>query len=144
MDDLIAFLAARVGARQALIMQAVNKAKGGDTMNRGETKVAVEQRIRGLTDLDLDAVNQMINEIEATRRILLAHRTTVSEKVPGFPLYGSEYWCETCHVPADEAELRTGASRCACWRCPTPTTRTTASAGAPDGNPVARRALHPV
>ena len=103
MDDLIAFLAARVGARQALIMQAVNKAKAGDTMNRGETKVAVEQKIRGLTDLDLDAVNQMINEIEATRRILLAHRTTVSEKVPGFPLYGSEYWCETCHVPADEA-----------------------------------------
>ncbi|MDQ7803383.1 DUF6221 family protein [Amycolatopsis sp. A133] len=103
MDDLIAFLAARVGARQALIMQAVNKAKAGETMNRGETKVAVEQRIRGLTDLELDVVNQMINEIEATRRILLAHRTTVSEKVPGFPLYGSEYWCETCHVPADEA-----------------------------------------
>ncbi|HEY3477253.1 MAG TPA: DUF6221 family protein [Streptomyces sp.] len=103
MDDLIAFLAARVGARQALIMQAVNKSKAGEAMNRGETKVAVEQRIRGLTDLDLDAVNQMINEIEATRRILLAHRTTVSEKVPGFPLYGSEYWCETCHVPADEA-----------------------------------------
>ncbi|MFI5586729.1 DUF6221 family protein [Amycolatopsis sp. NPDC051758] len=103
MDDLIAFLAARVGARQALIMQAVNKAQAGDAMNRGETKVAVEQKIRGLTDLDLDAVNQMINEIEATRRILLAHRTTVSEKVPGFPLYGSEYWCETCHVPADEA-----------------------------------------
>jgi hypothetical protein len=102
-DDLIAFLAARVGARQALIMQAVNKAKAGETMNRGETKVAVEQRIRGLTDLELDVVNQMINEIEATRRILLAHRTTVSEKVPGFPLYGSEYWCETCHVPADEA-----------------------------------------
>jgi hypothetical protein len=102
-DDLIAFLAARVGARQAMIMQAVNKAKAGDAMNRGETKVAVEQKIRGLTDLDLDAVNQMINEIEATRRILLAHRTTVSEKVPGFPLYGSEYWCETCHVPADEA-----------------------------------------
>nr|WP_225956939.1 DUF6221 family protein [Amycolatopsis lexingtonensis] len=100
---MIAFLAARVGARQALIMQAVNKAKAGDTMNRGETKVAVEQKIRGLSDLDLDAVNQMINEIEATRRILLAHRTTVSEKVPGFPLYGSEYWCETCHVPADEA-----------------------------------------
>ncbi|MEV4057601.1 MULTISPECIES: DUF6221 family protein [unclassified Amycolatopsis] len=103
MDDLIAFLAARVGARQALIMQAVNKAKAGETMNRGETKVAVEQKIRGLTDLELDVVNQMINEIEATRRILLAHRTTVSEKVPGFPLYGSEYWCETCHVPADEA-----------------------------------------
>ncbi|GAB3142276.1 DUF6221 family protein [Amycolatopsis sp. NPDC004378] len=103
MDDLIAFLAARVGARQAMIMQAVNKSKAGDAMNRGETKVAVEQKIRGLTDLDLDAVNQMINEIEATRRILLAHRTTVSEKVPGFPLYGSEYWCETCHVPADEA-----------------------------------------
>ena len=103
MDDLVAFLAARVGARQALIMQAVNKAKAGETMNRGETKVAVEQKIRGLTDLDLEAVNQMINEIEATRRILLAHRTTVSEKVPGFPLYGSEYWCETCHVPADEA-----------------------------------------
>ncbi|WP_410669192.1 DUF6221 family protein [Amycolatopsis sp. cmx-4-68] len=103
MDDLIAFLAARVGARQALIMQAVNKAKAGEGMNRGETKVAVEQRIRGLTDLELDVVNQMINEIEATRRILLAHRTTVSEKVPGFPLYGSEYWCETCHVPADEA-----------------------------------------
>ncbi|MEV6878854.1 DUF6221 family protein [Amycolatopsis sp. NPDC051128] len=103
MDDLIAFLAARVGARQALIMQAVNKAKAGETMNRGETKVAVEQRIRGLTDLELDVVNQMINEIEATRRLLLAHRTTVSEKVPGFPLYGSEYWCETCHVPADEA-----------------------------------------
>ena len=103
MDDLIAFLAARVGARQALIMQAVNKAKAGESMNRGETKVAVEQKIRGLTDLDLEAVNQMINEIEATRRILLAHRTTVSEKVPGFPLYGSEYWCETCHVPADEA-----------------------------------------
>ena len=103
MDDLIAFLAARVGARQAMIMQAVNKAKAGDAMNRGETKVAVEQKIRGLTDLDLDAVNQMINEIEAARRILLAHRTTVSEKVPGFPLYGSEYWCETCHVPADEA-----------------------------------------
>jgi hypothetical protein len=102
-DDLIAFLAARVGARQALIMQAVNKAKAGETMNRGETKVAVEQRIRGLTDLELDVVNQMINEIEATRRILLAHRTSVSEKVPGFPLYGSEYWCETCHVPADEA-----------------------------------------
>jgi hypothetical protein len=102
-DDLIAFLAARVGARQALIMQAVNKAKAGETMNRGETKVAVEQKIRGLTDLELDVVNQMINEIEATRRILLAHRTTVSEKVPGFPLYGSEYWCETCHVPADEA-----------------------------------------
>ena len=103
MDDLIAFLAARVGARQALIMQAVNKAKAGETMNRGETKVAVEQKIRGLTDLELDVVNQMINEIEATRRLLLAHRTTVSEKVPGFPLYGSEYWCETCHVPADEA-----------------------------------------
>ncbi|WP_328458649.1 MULTISPECIES: DUF6221 family protein [unclassified Amycolatopsis] len=103
MDDLIAFLAARVGARQALIMQAVNKAKAGETMNRGETKVAVEQRVRGLVDLELDVVNQMINEIEATRRILLAHRTTVSEKVPGFPLYGSEYWCETCHVPADEA-----------------------------------------
>lgn len=103
MDDLIAFLAARVGARQALIMQAVNKAKGGEAMNRGETKVAVEQRVRGLVDLELDVVNQMINEIEATRRILLAHRTTVSEKVPGFPLYGSEYWCETCHVPADEA-----------------------------------------
>ncbi|MFJ7216804.1 DUF6221 family protein [Amycolatopsis sp. NPDC098790] len=103
MDDLIAFLAARVGARQALIMQAVNKAKAGESMNRGETKVAVEQKIRGLTDLELDVVNQMINEIEATRRILLAHRTTVSEKVPGFPLYGSEYWCETCHVPADEA-----------------------------------------
>ena len=103
MDDLIAFLAARVGARQALIMQAVNKAKAGESMNRGETKVAVEQRIRGLIDLELDVVNQMINEIEATRRILLAHRTTVSEKVPGFPLYGSEYWCETCHVPADEA-----------------------------------------
>ncbi|MFG1644834.1 DUF6221 family protein [Amycolatopsis sp. NPDC049252] len=103
MDDLIAFLAARVGARQALIMQAVNKAKAGESMNRGETKVAVEQRIRGLVDLELDVVNQMINEIEATRRILLAHRTTVSEKVPGFPLYGSEYWCETCHVPADEA-----------------------------------------
>jgi hypothetical protein len=102
-DDLIAFLAARVGARQALIMQAVNKAKAGESMNRGETKVAVEQRIRGLIDLELDVVNQMINEIEATRRILLAHRTTVSEKVPGFPLYGSEYWCETCHVPADEA-----------------------------------------
>jgi hypothetical protein len=102
-DDLIAFLAARVGARQALIMQAVNKAKGGEPMNRGETKVAVEQRVRGLVDLELDVVNQMINEIEATRRILLAHRTTVSEKVPGFPLYGSEYWCETCHVPADEA-----------------------------------------
>jgi hypothetical protein len=102
-DDLIAFLAARVGARQALIMQAVNKAKAGEVMNRGETKVAVEQKIRGLTDLELDVVNQMINEIEATRRILLAHRTTVSEKVPGFPLYGSEYWCETCHVPADEA-----------------------------------------
>jgi len=102
-DDLIAFLAARVGARQALIMQAVNKAKAGETMNRGETKVAVEQRVRGLIDLELDVVNQMINEIEATRRILLAHRTTVSEKVPGFPLYGSEYWCETCHVPADEA-----------------------------------------
>ena len=103
MDDLIAFLAARVGARQAMIMQAVNKTKAGEAMNRGETKVAVEQKIRGLTDLDLEAVNQMINEIEATRRILLAHRTTVSEKVPGFPLYGSEYWCETCHVPADEA-----------------------------------------
>ena len=103
MDDLIAFLAARVGARQALIMQAVNKAKTGESMNRGETKVAVEQRVRGLIDLELDVVNQMINEIEATRRILLAHRTTVSEKVPGFPLYGSEYWCETCHVPADEA-----------------------------------------
>ncbi|GHG43525.1 MULTISPECIES: DUF6221 family protein [Amycolatopsis] len=103
MDDLIAFLAARVGARQALIMQAVNKAKAGEAMNRGETKVAVEQKIRGLTDLELDVVNQMINEIEATRRILLAHRTTVSEKVPGFPLYGSEYWCDTCHVPADEA-----------------------------------------
>jgi len=102
-DDLIAFLAARVGARQAMIMQAVNKTKAGEAMNRGETKVAVEQKIRGLTDLDLEAVNQMINEIEATRRILLAHRTTVSEKVPGFPLYGSEYWCETCHVPADEA-----------------------------------------
>jgi hypothetical protein len=102
-DDLIAFLAARVGARQALIMQAVNKAKAGEPMNRGETKVLVEQRIRGLSDLELDVVNQMINEVEATRRILLAHRTTVSEKVPGFPLYGSEYWCETCHVPADEA-----------------------------------------
>lgn len=108
MDDLIAFLAARVGQRQAMIMQAVNKAKAGDNLNRGETKVAVEQRIRGLADLELDVVNQMINEIEATRRILLAHRTTVAEKVPGFPLYGSEYWCETCNVPADEA----GANWC--------------------------------
>lgn len=103
MDDLIAFLAARIGQRQALIMQAVNKAKGSESLNRGETKVAVEQRVRSLADLELDVVNQMINEVEAARRILLAHRTTVSEKVPGFPLYGSEYWCETCHVPADEA-----------------------------------------
>ncbi|MEW2507380.1 DUF6221 family protein [Amycolatopsis sp. NPDC047767] len=103
MDDLIAFLAARVGQRQALIMQAVQKAKTGEALNRGETKVAVEQRVRALGDTELDVVNQMINEVEVTRRIMLAHRTTVSEKVPGFPLYGSEYWCETCHVPADEA-----------------------------------------
>ncbi|MFD9889100.1 DUF6221 family protein [Amycolatopsis sp. NPDC058986] len=103
MDDLIAFLAARVGQRQALIMQAVNKAQAGEPLSRGETRVVVEQRIRALSDMELDVVNQMINEVEATRRILLAHRTTVSEKVPGFPLYGSEYWCETCHVPGDEA-----------------------------------------
>ncbi|MEC3981557.1 DUF6221 family protein [Amycolatopsis sp. H20-H5] len=103
MDDLIAFLAARVGQRQALIMQAVKKAKSGESLNRGESKVVIEKRIRGLTDMELDVVSQMINEIEATRRILLAHRTTVSEKVPGFPLYGGEYWCETCHVPSDEA-----------------------------------------
>ncbi|MBB4684728.1 DUF6221 family protein [Amycolatopsis jiangsuensis] len=103
MDDLIAFLAARVGQRQALIMQTVRKQQAGDQLTRGEAKVSVEQRIRALGDGELDVVNQMINEIEATRRIMLAHRTTVSEKVPGFPLYGSEYWCETCHVPADEA-----------------------------------------
>jgi len=102
-DDLIAFLAARVGQRQAVIMQAVKKTEINESLNRGETKVVIEKKIRSLNDIELDAVNQMINEIEATRRLLQAHRTTVSEKVPGFPLYGNEYWCETCHVPADEA-----------------------------------------
>jgi hypothetical protein len=131
-DDLIAFLAARVGARQALIMQAVNKAQAGDAMNRGETKVAVEQKIRGLTDLDLDAVNQMINEIEATRRRSRVFRSTAAN---------TGVRPATC-PPTRPAP--TGASPCGCWRCPTPTTRTTASAGAPDGNPVARRALHRV
>ncbi|QXV58313.1 DUF6221 family protein [Amycolatopsis sp. TNS106] len=103
MDDLIAFLAARVGQRQALIMQAVKKTEINESLTRGETKVVIEKKIRSLNDLELDTVNQMINEIEATRRLLQVHRTTVSEKVPGFPLYGNEYWCETCHVPADEA-----------------------------------------
>ncbi|RJQ85238.1 DUF6221 family protein [Amycolatopsis panacis] len=103
MEDLIAFLAARVGQRQALIMQAVRRQQAGEQLTREEAKVPVEQRIRALGDVELDVINQMINDIEVTRRIMLAHRTTVAEKVPGFPLYGSEYWCETCHVPADDA-----------------------------------------
>jgi hypothetical protein len=84
-------------------MQAVKKTEISESLNRGETKVVIEKKIRSLNDIELDVVNQMINEIEATRRMLQTHRTTVSEKVPGFPLYGNEYWCETCNVPADEA-----------------------------------------
>jgi len=101
-DDLIAFLNAQVNQRQALLMQAVKQGKLGERMDRGGSKVVIEMRIRGLGDTELDVVNQMIQEIEGTRLLLKAHQTTVSEKVPGFPLHGSEYWCETCHVPADE------------------------------------------
>lgn len=103
MDDLIAFLTTQVNQRQALLMQAVKQGKLGERVDRSASKVVIEMRIRGLGDAELDVVNQMISEIEGFRLLLKAHQTTVSEKVPGFPLHGSEYWCETCNVPADEA-----------------------------------------
>ena len=103
MDDLIAFLTTQVNQRQALLMQAVKQGKLGDRVDRSGSKVVIEMRIRGLGDNELDVVNQMISEIEAFRLLLKTHQTTVSEKVPGFPLHGSEYWCETCNVPSDEA-----------------------------------------
>jgi hypothetical protein len=102
-DDLIAFLTTQVNQRQALLMQAVKQGKLGERLDRSGSKVVIEMRIRGLGDTELDVVNQMISEIEAFRDLLKVHQTTVSEKVPGFPLHGSEYWCETCHVPSDEA-----------------------------------------
>ena len=103
MDDLIAFLTAQVNQRQALLMQAVKQGKLGNPMDRSRSTVAIEMRIRGLGDTELDVINQMIQEIEAVRLLLEEHHTTVSEKGPGFPLHGNEYWCETCHVPGDEA-----------------------------------------
>lgn len=103
MDDLIAFLTTQVNQRQALLMQAVKQGKLGDRVDRSGSKVVIEMRIRGLGDTELDVVNQMISEIEAFRLLLKTHQTTVQEKVPGFPLHGSEYWCETCNVPSDEA-----------------------------------------
>ncbi|MFD8492072.1 DUF6221 family protein [Amycolatopsis sp. NPDC059657] len=103
MDDLVAFLKARVTERQSLIMRAVKKTKSGERLDRGESKVVIEKRIRALTELELDVVNQMVQESETVRRILATHRTAVNDQVPGFPLYGRDYWCETCHVPSDEA-----------------------------------------
>lgn len=103
MDDLVAFLTEQLNQRQALLIHAVKQGRLGNQMDRSRSKVVIEMRIRGLGDTELDVVNQMIQEVEATRLLLKAHTTTVSEKVPGFPMHGSEYWCETCHVPADEA-----------------------------------------
>jgi hypothetical protein len=101
--DLVSFLTARVAERQAVIMNAVRKSRTGERTDRGESKVVIEQRIRGMADVELDVVNQMIQEVEAVRRIMGAHRTSVTDRVPGFPMHGGEYWCETCHVPGDEA-----------------------------------------
>ncbi|WP_020671980.1 DUF6221 family protein [Amycolatopsis nigrescens] len=103
MDDLVAFLTARVNQRQAMIMQAVQKARIGERLSYGEAKVAIEQRVHSLDDDELDVVNRMVRETEATQGILQEHRTTTADRVPGFPSHGSEYWCVTCHVPADEA-----------------------------------------
>jgi hypothetical protein len=102
-DDLVAFLAARIGERQALIMRAVNKSNLGEPLDREEFKVRSEMRIRSLGQVELEVINQMIQEVEATRGICELHRTSVAEKVPGFPRYGADYWCEVCHVPSDTA-----------------------------------------
>ncbi|WP_158880471.1 DUF6221 family protein [Amycolatopsis anabasis] len=103
MDDLIAFLTARVNERQALIMRAVNKSDAGEALDREEFKMRTEMRVRSLGEVDLEVINQMIHEVEAVRRIYQEHRTTVSDRVPGFPRYGRDYWCEVCHVPGDSA-----------------------------------------
>jgi hypothetical protein len=102
-DDLVAFLTAQVNKRQILIMHAVKQGKLGDRDDRSGSKVVIEMRVRGLGDTELDVVNRMIQELEAVRLLLNEHQTTVTEKVPGFPMHGSEYWCQTCHVPGDEA-----------------------------------------
>lgn len=102
-DDLSTFLNARVNDRQAVIMRVVNKRDHGESLDRTEFKVHTEMRLRGLGQVELEVINQMVNEVEAIRRICQEHRTTVSEKVPGFAMHGSDFWCETCHVPSDSA-----------------------------------------
>lgn len=103
MPDLVAFLSARVAERQATILHAVKNRRSGASGGPLEDRVTLEMRIRALGDGELDVVNQMVNEVEAVRRIMEEHRTTVSDRVPGFPVHGSEYWCRTCHVPSDES-----------------------------------------
>lgn len=103
MDDLVTFLTKRVTERQALIMQTVKKGQSGAKLGPRDLTAHAEMRIRGMGSLELEAINRMIQEVEATRLIVAAHETAVNERVAGFPLYGSDYWCETCHVPSGEA-----------------------------------------
>ncbi|MBN6037447.1 DUF6221 family protein [Amycolatopsis sp. 195334CR] len=102
MTDLVAFLTARVNERQSLIMRTVQKGKAGDQLDRADLATQTEMRIRGLGTVELESINRMIREVEATRLIVEAHETTVTDRVAGFPLYGGDYWCEICHVPGGE------------------------------------------
>ncbi|GAA1988180.1 DUF6221 family protein [Amycolatopsis minnesotensis] len=102
MDDLVAFLNTRITERQTLLMRAVTKRKSGEAIVREEGSVLVEARIRSLNGVELDAVHRMVDELESARRICHEHRTTVHERVPGFPVHGGDYWCQTCHVPSDD------------------------------------------
>lgn len=103
MADLVSFLTARLAERQNAIMSAVRKSKTGERVDRAESKVVIERRIRAMADVELDVVNQMVQDVDSVHRIMAAHRTSVSDRVPGFPMHGGEYWCEICHVPGDEA-----------------------------------------
>lgn len=103
MDDLVSFLTAQVHKRQELIARAVEQGKLGEQANGSGTKIAIEMRIRELGESQLDVVTQMIHEIEATRLIMKEHRTTVLEKVPGHPMRGHDYWCETCNRAVGQA-----------------------------------------
>ncbi|RZQ60479.1 DUF6221 family protein [Amycolatopsis suaedae] len=101
MDDLVTFLSARINERQSLIMRTVARGRSGNGFERPEALMDMEMRIRGLGNGELDVINHMVQEVEAQRRIVAAHHTVVTEKVDGFPTYGLEYACQTCHAPAD-------------------------------------------
>jgi hypothetical protein len=101
--DLVSFLTSRLAERQNAIMSSVKKSRNGERVDRAESRIVLERQIRAMADIELDVVNQMVQDVESVQRIMAAHRTSVSDRVPGFPMHGGEYWCEICHVPGDEA-----------------------------------------